>query len=139
MSSKKSKRGFILIVIGHVLMLVFAACQKAQLENSIYGSWRTDSNSSDSHYFLFNEDGTWAVGYYFAGDESSPFDWGTFTLDGNLLVFSTAEDAESCPGLIGTYEVAFPNESDVIFTLVEEQCSHRLSDLGSNQYKRYSP
>jgi hypothetical protein len=134
MSENKSIGWFVLLIAFFVVVLITAGCQKTQSVESIYGLWRTHTR-----FFLFNEDGTWAVAYTRGQIESNPFDWGTYTFDGKKLTFSTDSEAESCPGLTGTWKVTFPNESDIVFKVVDEQCAHRENDIGRNKYTRYVP
>jgi hypothetical protein len=110
------------------------ACQQNRSDLEIFGRWR-----SSGHYYDFNEDGTWAVGYFFNDNYIAPFDWGAFSLEGNKITFSTDELASSCPGLTGTYEFEFPNESDLIFILVEDECENRSEDFLGSDIQRVSP
>jgi hypothetical protein len=128
----KFKQAFIALCLIGVVFL--SACQQDSSDLEIYGRWR-----SSGHYYEFNENGTWAVGYVFGEDHSPPFDWGFFVLEENLITFSTDQEANSCPGLKGTYEVEFPNESEIKFIVVEEECENRHNDIVGNKIQRDSP
>ena len=115
-------------------VIFLPACQQNRSDLEIYGLWH-----SSGHYYEFNEDGTWAVGYLVNGEHISTFDWGSFILEGNMITFSTVQEAISCPGLTGTYEFEFPNESDLTFILVEEECENRSDDFLHSKIQRALP
>lgn len=134
MSTKNALARPIIIVLIFVIVLILVACQQTQSAESIHGMWH-----STMRFIIFNEDGTWAVAFSRSLLKNNPFDWGTYTFDGELLTISTDDEADSCPGQTGVWEVDFPNESDITFIEVEEECSHRRNDIGKNKYQRYSP
>jgi hypothetical protein len=133
LSFPKNQR-FIWVAAVLLCLIFLSACQTTQSEDSILGLWR-----SSVHYYQFNEDGTWEVGYSFGDVDYNAFDWGTYTFDGKIISFSTHEEAVSCPGQSGTYELKISNDEVLIFTLVEDECENRSSDFLVNEIKRVEP
>ena len=130
-----------LLVVVCASVLILSACQQAQTEKSLYGSW----DHRDVRY-KFNEDGSWsmvsitALGSPSEG-ETNPIDWGTFTFDGKLLTMFTDEGSRDCSGQTGIYEVTFPEEGawNLLFKQVEDPCSVREKDIIKKYFHRYSP
>ena len=112
----------ITLCLAFVLLVATSACSSSESEN-LHGVWITPT---ESNYMSFNEDDSWSV----AQEESTdPFDWGTFTFDGELLTFSTDPDARICSDGTGTYDAAFTAEGDLELSVVEDPCGGRAGSL----------
>jgi hypothetical protein len=127
-------RRAIFVLFLFAFSILISACQESQSPEAIHGVW-----NRTNRFLRFNEDGNWAVAYTRSLLDNNPFDWGTYTFDGKTLIFSTDDEAESCAGLGGVWEVNFPNDTDIEFIEVEEECNHRFNDFGKHKYQRYSP
>ncbi|UCF62104.1 MAG: hypothetical protein JSV37_05270 [Anaerolineaceae bacterium] len=130
-----------LLVVVCASVLILSACQQAQTEKSLYGSW-------DYQFvrYKFNEDGSWSrVDIISTSGGASvgrnPINWGTFTFDGKLLTMFTDEESRDCSGQTGIYEITFPEEGswNLIFKKVEDPCSVREKEMINKFYLRYSP
>lgn len=114
-------------------LLTLAACQPEKHEAELLGIWRIKYT-----YMMFSEDGSWSVAWVVGDVKSTPFDWGTFTFVGELLTFFTDEVAK-CKGMTSTYEVAFLEEGEALFSVVQDPCPNRQNDLNGGPWSRHSP
>jgi hypothetical protein len=90
----------------------------------LYGEWLTFGGTN----ITYGEDGTWSAQHPSYGAE--PFDWGTFTFDGDVLEFSTDAGSSSCSeGQTGVYEATFTDEGELDLEKVEDPCPGRSSDF----------
>jgi len=111
----------ITLCLALVLLVATSACSSSESDD-LYGVWITPGNSI---YMSLNEDNSWGIAYHEGID---PFDWGTFTFDGELLTFFIDPDSVSCY-TTGTYEAAFTAEGDLKLNVVEDPCRLRAEDL----------
>jgi hypothetical protein len=139
MREGKMKR---LLVVVCASVLILSACQGAQTEKSLYGSW-----DYRNVRYKFNEDSSWSMVGFELGSaigtevETTPIDWGTFTFDGKLLTMFTDEGSRDCSGQTGIYEVTFPEEGSLIllFKKVEDPCSVREKGMINKYFWRSTP
>lgn len=111
----------ITLCLALVLLAATSACSSSESED-LYDVWITPGNSI---YLSLNEDDSWGIAYHEGID---PFDWGTFTFDGELLTFFIDPDSVSCY-TTGTYDAAFTAEGDLELNVVEDPCRLRAEDL----------
>ena len=121
----------ITLCLALVLLVATSACSSSESED-LYGVWITPGNSI---YLSLNEDDSWGIAYHEGID---PFDWGTFTFDGELLTFSTDPDNVTCPDKPGTYDTAFTAEGDLELNVVEDLCRERARTV-TGTLVPYSP
>jgi hypothetical protein len=110
----------------------------------IYGVWITPGDKG--LHFTFNEDGSWSVVHPDA-DPDRPAGFGTFTYDGELLIFTTDPNSRNCSpnagtgiaaDAVGIYEAAFTDEGDLVLNDVDDPCVQaRVQTRGT--LARYSP
>ena len=68
------------------------------------------------------EDGTWGV-WTNADLVGDPYDWGTYTFDGETLVYSNAEGS-FCDGAVAIWTVEFSDSGqEARLTFVEDSCT----------------
>jgi hypothetical protein len=109
------------------------ASETAATEAVMYGEWLTTHGTTMS----YDEDGTWTAQHASTGLE--PFDWGTYTFDGELLTYSTDSGSLSCQeGQTGVYEAALTNDGSLSLKRVEDPCSGRSSDLFGGMVRKSS-
>jgi hypothetical protein len=117
------------IRLATVLLMLFlvAGCSSDDGDLStaeqLYGTWHDVTPSLNGYYLIFDEEGI--VDTYFTSDvDGSPFQWGTYTLDGDILTMTDALDAPYCEGAVSVWTVAFsPDGDESYFTFVSDECS----------------
>jgi hypothetical protein len=106
-----------------------AGCGSSGDANDAYlGTWRTEGNM----YMEFRDDGTFGKGLGGVSSiESDPWEYGTFTFDGETLRLTTAEDSPHCGGFDAEYR-AEPSEDGtfIAHTVINDPCSGRERDFG---------
>ena len=87
----------------------------------LIGLWH-DITPGHGVYFGLEEDGSFGV--YLSSDvERGPYDWGTDTLDGPVLILANAEDS-ACAGATGVWDTAVSEGGDQAhFTFIEDDCA----------------
>jgi hypothetical protein len=120
-----------------VLTLVVGACgsdgSNADPAAELHGEWRTDPGSVISYL----EDGSWNAVYAPWGSE--PFEWGTYTFDGDTLTMLTTGGGRVCQeGQKGIYEATFVDEESLRVSIVEEPCGARR-EIATSPMVRQSP
>jgi hypothetical protein len=126
-----------------MLVLAMSACSSSDSEE-IYGVWITPG--AEGLHMSFNEDGTWSVVHPDA-DPDRPAGFGTFTFDGELLIFSTDPASRNCSpnagtgiaaDAVGIYEAAFTAEGDLVLNDVDDPCVQARVQMRGTLV-RYSP
>ena len=110
-----------------LLLVLVAACGGSDTSEQIEGVWEDMVTSA---YIEYDEEGQYQVD--FTPRFGDPFEWGTYTFDGETLTQSTASEAPSCPDTSVTWTVVFSEDGDqTAWTLVEDSCmgSERSQDL----------
>jgi hypothetical protein len=128
---------------GVMLVLAMSACSSSDSEE-IYGVWI--SPGDETLHMSLNEDGTWSV-VHPDGDPDRPAGFGTFTFDGELLIFTTDPASRNCSpnagtgiaaDAVGIYEAAFTDEGDLEVTEVDDPCVQARVNMRGT-HVRYSP
>jgi hypothetical protein len=112
---------FIPIRLATVLLMLFlvAGCSSDDGDLStaeqLYGTWHDVTPSLNGYYLTFDDEGI--VDTYFTSNvDGSPDQWGTYTLDGDILTMIDAPDAPFCKGAVSVWTVAFsPNGDETYF------------------------
>ena len=119
----------LLVMLLAVLFVVAGCSSDDGAADQIHGTWLWEKYSA---YEEFAEDGTWAV--FFNSDlVGGPHDWGTYTFDGETLVFSNAEDSY-CPGAVAIWTYEFSdNGQEATKTFVEDSCTASGAVRGQDQ------
>jgi hypothetical protein len=100
--------------------------------DDLYGEWRTSGGTT----VTLGADGTWGAQHSLYGPE--PFDWGTFTFDGETLTFFTAAGGLSCQeGQTGIYEATISGDS-LDMKQIEEPCPGRSDDFRYGMVRKAS-
>jgi hypothetical protein len=142
MRGLRFRRG-VYLMAGVMLVLAMSACSSSDSEE-IYGVWI--SPSDEGVHMSLNEDGSWSV-IHTEGDPDRPGAFGTFTFDGELLIFTTDPSSRNCspnagtgiaPDAVGIWEAAFTAEGDLEMALVDDPCV-QARRLMRGTHVRYSP
>ena len=83
-------------------------------------------------YLEFRDDGTFGKSREDVSSiASNPWEYGTFTFDGEILRLTTAEDSNHCTGIDAEYR-AEPSEDGtfIAHTVIDDDCSGRAADFG---------
>ena len=100
-----------------------------QPADRIHGTWFWARYSA---YEDLAEDGTWGV-WFTADLAGHPHDWGTYTFDGETLVYTNAEYSW-CPGSVATWTVEFSDDGqESRQTFVEDTCTRAGTDRGKDR------
>lgn len=128
----------LLIAFVAIMTLVaVAGCGSGETDSPselLVGTWETDLGGTIE---VFNEDGTYSVGHTVdlaSGDDVSQaeLNFGTWSIDGNVLTRSSDPEAPYCQGMVGTYEIEFLDDGDrVAVTAVSDDCDHGRGDFAS--------
>ena len=108
-----------LVMLLAIVFVVAGCSSDDDAADQIHGTWRVGEQSI---YTELAEDGTWGVwtNADLAGDA---YDWGTYTFDGETLVFSNAEGSY-CDGAVAIWTVEFSdNGQEARQTFVEDSCT----------------
>jgi hypothetical protein len=90
--------------------------------DSLFGDWRTVGGTN----VAYTEDG-WSAQHRLYGEE--PFDWGSFTFDGETLTFFTDAGSSSCEeGQTGVYRATISDDK-LAMERIEDPCPGRSSDF----------
>ncbi|NIM92232.1 MAG: hypothetical protein GTO18_00745 [Anaerolineales bacterium] len=127
-----SRKCFLLVICISGLVLL-PGCQATQPEQEIIGVW-----SNDFSYVRYSEDGSFSVASTVAWLDTDPVGWGTYTFDGELLIFY-ADEEEYCKGKVGRYEIVLSEEGEAYYTTVEDSCIAREENMTKLPWHRYSP
>lgn len=100
--------------------------------DELYGEWRTSGGTT----VTYGADATWSAQHSLYGPE--PFDWGTFTFDGETLTFFTAAGGLSCQeGQTGIYEASLSDDR-LDLQQIEEPCPGRADDFRDGMTRKTS-
>jgi hypothetical protein len=97
------------------------------LSDTLTGStWLTQ----DDYYQTYHDDGTYAVDTTMAGAEgdvsAADTEWGTWTLDENVLSLTADAESAYCAGVTGTYLLEVTEDGNRIeVSLESDDCSAR--------------
>lgn len=112
-----------------VLMSASAGCgSSGDADDAYLGTWR----SQGGMYMEFRDDGTFGKSIDGVSSiESNPWEYGTYTFDGETLRLTVAEDSAHCGGIDAVYR-AEPSEdgSFIAHTVIDDTCSGRAADFG---------
>ena len=90
----------------------------------IQGAWH-DITPGHGVYLTFEEEGDW--GLYLSSDvegSSSPYAWGTYTLDGVEITMVDNPSSPTCGGDIAKWTVTFSENGDEAnFAFIEDSCT----------------
>ena len=120
MTIRRRALGFVLVV----LALLVVACSSES--EQIQGTWLDTTGV----YLEYDADGEYMVAS--GSDFAEPFEWGSYTFDGETLIQDTASDSPLCEGTSVTWTVVFSNDGDRMdLTFVEDSCvdATRSNDL----------
>ena len=110
----------VLLVMLLAVLFVVAGCSSDDAAaDQIHGTWLVGRQSV---YLQFAEDGTWG-GWQNPGLAGDPFDWGTYTFDGETLVQTNAEGSY-CDGAVAIWTVEFSDDGqESKQTIVDDTCT----------------
>ena len=112
------------VSVSAVLCFCLAACGSSGDTDQIHGVWEIPAFPV---YESFDDDGEFVVAL--SPDLAEPFEWGTYTFDGELLTLNNADDSDFCPGTSVTWMVEFSDDGDAADrTFVEDSCA--MTDRG---------
>ena len=94
-----------LVVLLAVLFTAAGCTSDDDAADEIHGTWLVEGAGL---YTELAEDGTWGV-WQNAALEGDPYDWGTYTLDGETFVMTNAEGS-FCEGSVATWTVEFSSD-----------------------------
>jgi hypothetical protein len=116
-------------------MFATAGCGSSGDANDAYlGTW----TSQGGMYMEFRDDGTFGKSMEGVSSiESNPWEYGTFTFDGEILRLNTAEDSLHCRGIDAEYKAERSEDGTFIaHTVIDDDCLGRVADFG-NGIQRY--
>ena len=92
----------------------------------LYGTWQDVTPSLFGYYLVFDEEGV--VDTYFSSNiDGSPNQWGTYSLNGDILTMTDSEDAPYCRGAVSVWTVSFSSNGDeAYFTFASDECRETL-------------
>ena len=108
-----------------VSMVAVSALVLAGTASALEGSFTSTTGTTIS----FEEGGKLSVS---AGGNSFSESWST---DGNSLTINAIDEASPCKGVSGSYTVT-EAETGVSFSLIEDGCEMRSSDMTSGEWVR---
>jgi hypothetical protein len=117
----------VLLVTTLAVLFLVAGCSSDDGDPStaeqLYGTWHDVTPSLSGYYLTFDEEGI--VDTYFTSNvDGSPDQWGTYTLDGDILTMTDALDAPYCKGAVSVWTVAFsPDGDETYFAFASDECS----------------
>ena len=112
------------VVVALVCAMGVAACggdddAASTAADRIHGIWLVEGFGA---YTELAEDGTWGV-WLNADLVGDPYDWGTYTFDGETFVMTNAEGS-FCDGSVAIWTVEFSDDGqEVRETFVEDSCT----------------
>lgn len=90
---------------------------------SIIGTW----TSQGGKYVTFRDDGTYDVG---TEPANASTEFGTWSMEGDVLTKVTDPEASSCAGITATYEVELLDDGTQLeSTVVDDECGVRVADF----------
>jgi len=108
-----------LVTVLAVMFLVAGCTSGDDAADEIHGTWLVEGIGV---YTELAEDGTWGV-WENAALAGEPYDWGTYTFDGETFVMTNAEGSE-CDGAVATWTVEFSDDGqEARETFVEDSCT----------------
>jgi hypothetical protein len=106
--------------------LCLAACGSSDANDQIRGMWNIPVFGV---YESFDDGGEFVVAL--SPDLAVPFEWGTYTFDGEFLTLTNANDSDLCPNTSVTWTVEFSDDGDEAErTFVEDSCA--MTDRGQD-------
>ena len=120
-------RGLVALAVAAAGIWWFAIRDSGIDADQIHGTWLLEDYGA---YENVAEDGTWGV-WLNADLTGDPFDWGTYTFDGEELTLYNAEGSY-CSGAVAVWTVVFSEDGQqATRTFVEDSCT--APDLVRNQ------
>ena len=119
---------FMTLIVGLLLTAVSSGCSSSEDASDVYvGTWVSEGGM----YAEFYDDGTFAKALEMSLLESNPWEYGSFTFDGEVLRLTTAEDSSHCTGIDASYG-AVPSEDGtyIAHTVIDDACAGRVADFG---------
>jgi hypothetical protein len=132
-------RGATAILLGAMISACLVGCSDSAsaIEDELVGVWY----SKLYIYVAFDADGTYGKGHsaeQAQGQSQNPvMDWGTWSVEDDVLTLITADGSEYCGDTTATYRVAIADDgSEVRVTLLDDPCGIRSSDLTNGLTRR---
>lgn len=119
------KRLLVLLITALVIVAGGCGSEEAEpgLSESISGTWV----SLKGLLVTFNDDGTYDVGTEVGAADR---EFGTWSVDGNILTKVTDEDSRYCAGIVGKYETEVVDDGERLeSTVVDDECPKRVADF----------
>jgi|GEM_PF-2255548 len=106
------------------LLATFAELQR-QFEKDLVGGWFNDSGGTGKEAeFHFFADGTYEMIRYVVG-EKMLWDKGTYTVQGNMVTYTTTENKYCAVNDQGSYEMSILSDGTLQAILIEDICMKR--------------
>jgi hypothetical protein len=114
-------------VVAFLVALALLAGCGASLSDSITDSvWK----AGDGRLIDFRSDGTYSVGFTVPEEVAdADSEWGTWSLDGDVLTMTPNAESSYCPEITGIYTVAIGETGELEATPVEDKCAARASQF----------
>ena len=118
-----------LLLLLLAILVLLGGCETGESESesdlaeSIVGTWTSEKGK----YVTFRDDGTYDV-----GDEpaNASTEFGTWSMEGDVLTKVTDPEASNCAGITATYEVELLDDGTHIEpTVVDDECGVGVSDF----------
>ena len=119
---------FVILMVGLLLMVASGGCTSSEDASDVYvGTWVSEGGM----YAEFHEDGTFSKGLEVSSIESNPWEYGTYSFDGEVLRITTAEASPHCAGIDASYD-AEPSEDGtfIAHAVIDDACAGRAADFG---------
>ena len=95
------------------------------LSESIVGTWLSEGGK----YITFSADGDYDVG---TGAGAADVEFGTWSVDGDVLTKVTDPESTYCAGSVGIYESEILDDGERLeSTVVDDDCTGRVRDFAS--------
>ena len=93
------------------------------LEDSIVGTWKTPAHV----WVEYRDDGSYDVGH---SRSQADLEWGSWSVDGDVLTQLTDADSNACAGVPGVYLIEMSDDGDrFVATVQDDTCNARIEDF----------
>lgn len=116
---------FTVVLVAAVVLLGGCGTDEPEpgLSESITGTWVSEKDL----YVTFNDDGTYDVGTEVGAADR---EFGTWSVEGDVLTKVTDEDSRYCAGIVGVYETEVLDDGERLeSTVVDDECAERVDDF----------
>ncbi len=125
-------RKIVCLMVALLLAATATGCGSSADADAYLGTWKSEGGM----YMEFRDDGTFSKSRDASTIKSSPWEYGTYTFDGDVLHLTTAQDSDHCRGADASYEAELSEDGTFIAHIViEDPCPGRASDFGKGIHR----